>query len=75
MTGIEIVSFGKSEKSGENVIDRLEEGRVDNCAIIIINKNTNVMDFWENGNSPFVLVGAIETLKREFMDEVIDSRD
>ncbi len=76
-----VVSFSSEVPNGQHVIERLEEaltmakkGGVDNCVVIITRTDGSVMDCWANGNKPFVMVGALESVKREFMDAKIEGR-
>ena len=59
---------------GDNVEQRLQESiahlgenSVSNFAIVMINKTGQVVDCWANSSEPFVLVGALESLKFDFM--------
>jgi len=81
MSELKIIPFSNDTVNGDNVIDRLEEalieakkGGVANCIIIMAMNNGSVQDCWANGSKPFVMVGAIESIKREFMDSTIEGR-
>jgi len=81
MTDLRVVPISSKKQSGKNVVERLEEaiamaksGTVDNCVIVMTCSNGDVVDCWANGGNPFVMVGALEAIKREFMDAVIQSR-
>lgn len=79
---MKVVQFNNSEeRSGENVIDRLEEclamakdGLIKNVLVIAVTNDNDVMDCWANTQSPFVVVGGIESLKLDFMTKVIERR-
>lgn len=79
---MEVVQFKKDESvSGENVIERLEEclamakdGLIKNVLVIAVTNDNDVMDCWANAQSPFVVVGGIESLKLDFMTSVIERR-
>lgn len=82
MTDLKIVKMNNEKiQSGENVIERLEQalemakaGDIKNCVISCVLNNGDVMDCWANGSDPFVVVGALESVKREFMDSIIEAR-
>jgi len=79
---MKVVQFSNSEESsGENVIERLEEclamardGLIKNVLVIAVTNDNDVMDCWANTQSPFVVVGGIESLKLDFMTKVIERR-
>lgn len=69
------------EASGFEVIERLEEalamakdGLVSNVIVLAVLNDGGVMDCWANNNSPFVMVGGLESIKKEFMDSCIEGR-
>ena len=71
----------KNDATDEVVIIRLEEalnmakhGGVDNCIVILTLKDGGIMDGWANDNKPYLMVGALESVKRDFMDSVIERR-
>jgi hypothetical protein len=83
MSELKIVSFDKSQNNanGDLVIERLEQalehakiGGVANCIIVMALNDGSVQDCWANGSKPFVMVGALESIKREFMDACIEGR-
>ena len=51
-----------------------ETGVISNCIIVMTGHDGTVVDCWANGSSPFTMVGALETVKKEFMDQIIESR-
>lgn len=76
-----VVPIKSAQQSGANVIKRLEEalemakqGKIENCVIVMTGFNGDIIDCWANGNSPYVMSGAIETIKQEFMDAHIERR-
>ena len=78
---MKIVPISKSKSCGEMVIHHLEkalefanERPIDNVAVIMLDANGEVLDCWANKNSPFVMVGAIESLKIDFMNACIEGR-
>lgn len=81
MSDLTVVPISGGSPNGENVIARLEEalelakdGGISNCIVIMACSNGDVMDCWANGNKPFVMIGALESIKREFMDSKIEAR-
>ena len=79
---MKVIEFKKDESaSGENVVERLEEclamakdGLIKNVLVLAITNNDDVLDCWANHQSPFVVVGGIESLKLDFMNSVIERR-
>lgn len=74
----------KSKKgiSGDNVDERIAEAVkfskdrvIKNVVIVMIDSEENVLDCWANNSTPFAVVGAIESVKREFMDSCIEARE
>jgi hypothetical protein len=68
-------------ESGAGVIQRLEEalemakaGEVENCFIVFTLTNGNIADCWANRTRPYLMVGAIESAKRDFMNAAMDQR-
>lgn len=56
-------------------IDMAKEGNINCCAIVMVTHNGCVVDAWANGTQPFVIIGALEALKRDFMDTYIENRN
>lgn len=85
MSELKVVSINPNSNnttSDENVIIRLEEalefaknGNISNCLVIMVSNTGEVLDCWANRNKPYVMVGALESLKMEFMSVCIESRD
>ena len=82
---LEIVKLGKFKKDnkpcGENVKQRINEALefaesnpISNVLIVMISENGEVFDAWANQSDPFVAVGAMESLKKDFMDRCIEGR-
>ena len=76
-----VVSIEAVPRSGINVIERLEEalemarqGKIENCIIVMTCFNGDIIDCWANGNSPYVMSGALEATKQEFMNSHIERR-
>ncbi len=55
-------------------IDMAKQGGIDSCAIVMVMHDGAVVDAWANGNHPFTMVGALETLKFDYMDSQIERR-
>ena len=82
MSDLKVVSIEKNEsQSGENVIERLreclamaEDGLISNVVICAQLHNGDVMDCWANSSNPFLVVGGLESVKLEFMNQFIEKR-
>ncbi len=81
MDELELIRTKQAKVSKDNVIIRLrealemaEEGQIESCAVILVGNDGLVMDCWANNGSPFVMVGAIDALKFDFMNEHIERR-
>lgn len=71
----------KEKKSGGNVIIRLEEalemakdGLIEDVFIVCTGTNKTVLRCWGNGCNPFLMLGAIESSKYDFMTENIEDK-
>jgi hypothetical protein len=79
---VKIVDFAKSIDASDNsVIQTLESalekakaGGVINCMVVMATDDNLVLDCWANGVSPFVMVGALESLKCDFMRSCMEYR-
>jgi len=75
----EVVSINSSDprviRTLNNCLKVANEENVENCVVIMTHKDGSISDCWANGKDPFVMVGALEMVKREFMDSLIESRD
>ncbi|MBK0633374.1 hypothetical protein GZZ44_10485 [Klebsiella aerogenes] len=63
------------------IIRRLEEalayarnGHVESIALILLNDEGYALDCWYNGGRPYVMVGALEALKLDFIMANIEQR-
>ncbi len=81
MKKLTVIENTEMQPSNPIVLDRLneaiemaKEGGIDCCAIVMVTKNGYVVDAWANGTQPFVMVGALEALKFDFMDSQIERR-
>ena len=84
MSDLKVVPFKKNDDSewhNQEVIRLLEEaleyakqGNCQSMAILMIDSNHDVMDCWHNGNFPYQVVGALESLKTDFIRACIEGR-
>lgn len=84
MGDLKVVEFKRNEKTEHNqseVIRLLEEAlshaKNEGCvslALLMICGDGNVVDCYHNGGRPYVMVGAIEALKQDFISAQIESR-
>ncbi len=84
MTDLTLVPFKKDDDSQHHnaeVIRLLEEalaaaksGNYHTLAIVMINAEREVMDCWHNGNYPYLMVGALESLKAGYINACIERR-
>ena len=82
MSKLTVISNEELKPSNGLVLDRLEEslkmakeGGIQSCAIVMIADNGEVIDSWANGGQVFVMVGALESLKLDFMLTQMDRRN
>ena len=84
MSDLTIVPFKPKPESGADnaevirlLTDALEHARRDSChsvALLLIEGDGNALDCWHNGGRPYVLVGALESLKLDFINANIERR-
>lgn len=82
-TKVKVVDFkSASNEPGERVVELLEaalaaakKGDIENVMIVAVEKNADVWSGWANGSQPFSVVGALESVKLEFMNSCIEKRD
>ena len=84
MADLKAVPFTKKPTSGVDngevirlLTDALEHARKGSChsvALLLINSDGNALDCWHNGGRPYVLVGALESLKLDFINANIERR-
>lgn len=84
MPDLKIVPFKKMpESSADNaevirlLTEALEHARKGSChsvALLLIDSDGNALDCWHNGGRPYVLVGALESLKLDFINVNIERR-
>lgn len=84
MPDLKIVPFTKkSETSTDNaevirlLSEALEHARNGTChsmALLLIDSDGNALDCWHNGGRPYFIVGALESLKLDFINANIERR-
>lgn len=84
MSDLKVVPFTSKAQSGHDsleVIRLLEEAlqmaRNGNChslAVIMLSNDGGAIDCWHNGGRPYVMMGAIEALKADFIRTSIEAR-
>ncbi|EAO1479983.1 hypothetical protein AB4H89_004159 [Salmonella enterica] len=84
MPDLKIVKFKPSKEMDDNnaeVIRLLEEalkyakeGKSQSMAILLINSDGSVLDCWHSSGRPYVMVGAMESLRLGFINANIESR-
>lgn len=84
MKGLKVLEFNSKverQPSNPEVIRRLEEvlamakdGGVATIAIVAILDSGDIMDCWANGGQPYALVGGLESLKHDFINNTIEAR-
>ncbi|CAI1683862.1 hypothetical protein [Serratia fonticola] len=84
MSDLKIVPFKKREPDkhdNQEVIRLLEEalenakkGNYHSMAIVMINSEHEVLDCWHNGLFPYQMVGALESLKSDYIQACIERR-
>ncbi|MCV2531992.1 hypothetical protein VPX56_10365 [Enterobacter wuhouensis] len=58
----------------EEALHAAREGNYRSLAILLIDESGAVMDAWHSGSLPYVMVGAIESLKTDFINLQIERR-
>lgn len=84
MADLKVVPFTKKPASGVDntevirlLTDALEHARKGSChsvALLLIDSDGNALDCWHNGGRPYVMVGALESLKLDFINVNIERR-
>ena len=74
------INVGNSH--GDNVklrlnetLEYLKDNVVNNIAIVMVKDDGSVIDSWANKTNPYVMLGAIESIKFDFMNSCIQLRD
>lgn len=58
----------------EQALEHVREKRAHSVAVIILDKDQNLMDAWHSGQNPYAILGGLVSLQHEFMDAQIQSR-
>ncbi len=81
MSKLTVIKNDELQESNPIVLERLyealdmaKEGGIDSCMVIMVTHNGYVIDAWANGTQPFVMVGAIEALKFDYIHSQIEQR-
>ncbi len=84
MSDLKVVPFQKpSHHSLDNdqvirllkqALERAENGGCHSVAVILLDDEGNAIDCWHNGGRPYVMVGAMESLKTDFIHANIERR-
>ena len=81
MNKLTVIKNDELQQSNPIVLDRIseamdmaKEGGIDSCIIIMVTHEGCVVDAWANGTQPFVMVGAIEALKFDYINSQIEQR-
>ncbi|WP_318378822.1 hypothetical protein [Enterobacter sp.] len=84
MSDLKVVPFsGKTHLGQDNqevirlLEDALQMARNGNChslAVIMLSNDGGAIDCWHNGGRPYVMIGAIEALKADFIRTNIEAR-
>ena len=56
----------------EKFIEHVKRGGVENFALVIHNTDQTIMTCWANSNYPYTMIGALDVLKKEFIDRAIE---
>jgi hypothetical protein len=82
MSGLKVVPMSShADANNLEVIRRLDEaaalareGHCHSLALVMLDAEGNCIDGWHNGGRPFVMIGALEALKQEFIAATIEPR-
>ncbi|EMA2752279.1 TPA: hypothetical protein RMT52_005057 [Escherichia coli] len=58
----------------EDALEHAREGKIHSLAMLTIDSEGNVMDCWHNADSPYVMLGAMEALRFDFLNSSIELR-
>ncbi|ECH9053817.1 hypothetical protein FB43_19960 [Salmonella enterica subsp. enterica] len=58
----------------EEALQYAREGKSQSLALLMINNDGSVLDCWHNGGRPYVMVGAMESLRLDFINANIERR-
>lgn len=84
MADLKVVPIRRSEQAKidnlevirllEQALEHAKNGDCHSVAVILLDSDGNAIDCWHNGGRPYVMVGAIESLKSEFISTQIERR-
>lgn len=58
----------------EEALAHVREHGAHSVAIIVLDKDQNLMDAWHSGQNPYAILGGLVSLQHEFMAAQIQSR-
>ncbi|MFK0369685.1 MULTISPECIES: hypothetical protein [Enterobacter] len=58
----------------EEALQAAKEGNYRSMAVLLINDSGEVLDAWHSGGLPYVMLGAMESLKCDFINLQIERR-
>ncbi|HCL6635059.1 TPA: hypothetical protein N2Q63_004703 [Citrobacter freundii] len=84
MSDLKVVPFSGKAQSGhdsqevirllEEALQMAREGSCHSLAVIMLSNDGGAIDCWHSGGRPYVMVGAIEALKTDFIHSNIEGR-
>ena len=78
MPDLKIVELKPSKEADNNNVEEAlqyaREGKSQSLALLMINNDGSVLDCWHNGGRPYVMVGAMESLRLDFINANIERR-
>ena len=80
---MKLVEIKKNINShGDNVelrlnqaLEYLKETVVNNVIVVMVGDDGSVIDSWANKSDPYTMIGALESIKADFMYSCIEPRD
>lgn len=84
MADLKIIQFKRSDEDEhhqcevvrllEEALEHARNGNYHAMAIVMVSNDGEVLDCWHNGGKPYVMVGAMESLKTDYIHACIESR-
>lgn len=84
MADLKVVEFKRSDEDThhqsevirllEDALDHAQNGNYHAMAIVLVSNDGEVLDCWHNGGRPYVMVGAMESLKIDYINACIERR-
>lgn len=84
MSNLSLVKFEKSSEPSqdqqqvisilEDAIKHAKEGNYTSLCLSMLHDDGSVLDCWHSGGRPYVMIGAIEALKADFIAANIEPR-